>query len=534
VSQVIFTVNNLMVINWDQPTAGEQPELPLVRAAEYVRMSTEHQEHSTDNQAAEIRLYAIRRGFEIVRTYADEGKSGLKLDGRDALKLLLDDIEQGRADYTVLLVYDVSRFGRFQDPDEAALYELQCKRAGIAVHYVAEQFENDGTIGSSIIKTVKRAMAGEYSRELSVKVFAGQANLISLGFRQGGAPGFGLRRMLVDQSGSPKGELARCEQKSIATDRIILVPGPADEIAIVQEIYQDFTQNGLNERDIANRLNERGILSDLGRPWTRGTIHEILINEKYIGNNVWGRTSFKLKRKHVANAQLDWIRSDGAFAPIVDRDIFEQVKTIIAARSNRLTDDQMLEMLGTILGQNGCLSGLIIDEAENCPSSSAFHSRFGSLLRAYSLVGFTPDHDYRYLEINRSLRRFHPVVLQDIIKGIDASGGSVDQNPLTDMLTINREFTAAIVIARCKRTAAGSSRWKIRLDTALRPDITIAIRMDSENEHPQDYYILPRLDMRDAVLRLAEHNGLSLDAYRYGSLDAFYELTTRSTLRRAA
>jgi DNA invertase Pin-like site-specific DNA recombinase len=534
VSQVIFTVNNLMVINWDQPTAGEQPELPLVRAAEYVRMSTEHQEHSTDNQAAEIRLYAIRRGFEIVRTYADEGKSGLKLDGRDALKLLLDDIEQGRADFTVLLVYDVSRFGRFQDPDEAALYELQCKRAGIAVHYVAEQFENDGTIGSSIIKTVKRAMAGEYSRELSVKVFAGQANLISLGFRQGGSPGFGLRRMLVDQSGAPKGELARCEQKSIATDRIILVPGPGDEIAIVQEIYQDFTQNGLNERDIANRLNERGILSDLGRPWTRGTIHEILINEKYIGNNVWGRTSFKLKRKHVANAQLDWIRSDGAFAPIVDQDIFEQVKTIIAARSNRLTDDQMLEMLGAILGQNGCLSGLIIDEAENCPSSSAFHSRFGSLLRAYSLAGFTPDHDYRYLEINRSLRRFHPVVLQDIIKGIDASGGSVDQNPLTDMLTINREFTAAIVIARCKPTAAGSSRWKIRLDTALRPDITIAIRMDSENEHPQDYYILPRLDMRDAVLRLAEHNGLSLDAYRYGSLDAFYELTTRSTLRRAA
>jgi DNA invertase Pin-like site-specific DNA recombinase len=498
VSQIIFTVNILMVINWDQPTAGEQPELPLVRAAEYVRMSTEHQEHSTDNQAAEIRLYAIRRGYEIVRTYADEGKSGLKLDGRDALKSLLDDIEQGRADFTVLLVYDVSRFGRFQDPDEAALYELQCKRAGIAVHYVAEQFENDGTIGSSIIKTVKRAMAGEYS----------------LGFRQGGAPGFGLRRMLVDQSGTPKGELARCEQKSIATDRIILVPGPTAEIAIVQEIYQDFARNGRNEREIANRLNERGILSDLGRSWTRGTIHEILINEKYIGNNVWGRTSFKLKRKHVANAQTDWIRSDGAFAPIVDVAIFEQVRVIIAARSNRLSDDEMLDMLSVILIQKGCLSGLIIDEADNCPSSSAFHFRFGSLLRAYSLVGFTPDHDYRYLEINRSLRRYHPIVLHDVMNSIETSGGSVVQNPLTDLLTVNGEFTAAVVIARCKLTAAGSSRWKIRLDAALK--------------------LLPRLDMRDAVLRLAEHNGLSLDAYRYDSLEAFYELTARSTLRRAA
>lgn len=80
------------------------------------------------------------------------------------MKQLLDDIARGDVDFEVLLVYDVSRFGRFQDPDEAALYEIQCKRAGIRVLYCAEQFENDGTIGSSIIKTVKRAMAGEYIR----------------------------------------------------------------------------------------------------------------------------------------------------------------------------------------------------------------------------------------------------------------------------------------------------------------------------------------------------------------------------------
>ena len=127
-------------------------------------MSTEHQKYSTDNQAAEIRAYAERRGFEIVRTYADEGKSGLSIGGRSALQRLFADIDGGNADFEAILVYDVSRWGRFQDPDEAAHYELRCKRAGIAVHYCAEQFENDGTIGSSIIKTVKRAMAGEYSR----------------------------------------------------------------------------------------------------------------------------------------------------------------------------------------------------------------------------------------------------------------------------------------------------------------------------------------------------------------------------------
>ena len=49
-----------------------------------------------------------------------------------------------------------------------------CRRAGIEVLYCAEQFANDGSIASTIVKTVKRAMAGEYSRELSTKVFAGQ------------------------------------------------------------------------------------------------------------------------------------------------------------------------------------------------------------------------------------------------------------------------------------------------------------------------------------------------------------------------
>lgn len=92
---------------------------PRVRAAQYVRMSTEHQQYSTENQAAAIRAYAAQRGFEIVHTYADEGKSGLTLEGRDALRCLLDDVKNGRADFSAILVYDVSRWGRFQNADES-------------------------------------------------------------------------------------------------------------------------------------------------------------------------------------------------------------------------------------------------------------------------------------------------------------------------------------------------------------------------------------------------------------------------------
>jgi len=526
-------VQPMMVIKWDEPLDGRTPP-PKIRAAQYVRMSTEHQQFSTDNQMDSIARYADQHGYEIVRTYADEGKSGLNLGGRAGLQQVLSDVENGRADYRALLVYDVSRLGRFQDTDEAASYELRLRSAGVEVQYCTEQFKNDGSIGSSIIKTVKRAMAGEYSRELSVKVFAGQSNLIRLGFRQGGAAGFGLRRLLVDQNGSPKSELDRGEQKSIATGRIILVPGPADEVETVQEVYRLFVEEGLAEREIASRLNGRGVRTDLGRAWTRGTVHQLLINEKYIGNNVWAQTSFKLKQRHVRNAPEEWVRSNGAFAAIVDKTAFERAQAIIAARSERMSNERMLDLLRTILAGHGTLSGLIIDEADDAPSSSAYRSRFGSLLRAYALVGFAPKTDYRYLEINRKLRQLHPTVVAQAIEGLEAAGGKVVQDPATDLLTINDEFTASIVVVRCLQTAAGSTRWKLRLDTALQPDVTVAIRMDADNMGAHDYYVLPRLDMHDAVLRLAEYNGLSLDAYRFESLAAFYNMGAREPWPQAA
>lgn len=497
-------------------------------------MSTEHQKYSTDNQTAAICRYAEKHNFQIIRQYADEGKSGLRLVGRDALQQLLADVEAGNANYKVILVYDVSRWGRFQDPDEAAEVELRCKRHGIQVHYCAEQFANDGSMGSSIIKTVKRAMAGEYSRELSVKVFNGQANLIRLGYRQGGAPGFGLRRQLIDQHGNFKAELSRGEHKSIATDRVILVPGPSHEVKVVKRIYDLFVNGRLSEAEIAALLNREGVLTDWSRPWTRGTVHQVLINEKYVGNNVWGRTSFKLKKEHVKNPETDWVRADGVFTGIVSQDLFLQARAIIISRDERLSDETMLEKLAAVLEKQGYLSGIIIDEDDECPSSSSYSQRFGSLLRAYSLVGFVPDRDYRYLEINRTLRRMYPELLATILAGLRAAGGHVTQSAQNDLLTINEEFTASVVIVRCIQTSGGLSRWKVRLDTALRPDITIVVRMSPGNAEVHDYFLLPLLDMHEAVLRLCEANGLSLDAYRFENLLRFYRFASRISLSEVA
>lgn len=503
---------------------GSKPNIR--RAARYVRMSTEHQQYSTENQAKAIDAYAATRGYEIVTTYADEGRSGLRIEGRDALKRLIADVEGRTADFEAILVYDVSRWGRFQDADESAYYEYICRRAGIAVHYCGEQFENDGSPVSTIVKGVKRAMAGEYSRELSSKVFRGQGHLIELGFRQGGAPGYGFRRMLLDQAGNEKALLSRGEHKSLQTDRVVLVLGPDLEVATVKRIYDLFVNHAKSEREIAEALSAEGILTDLERTWSRGTVHQVLINEKYLGHNVWNRTSFKLKKKRVRNEPDMWIRADGVFPAIVDQPLFDRAQTIIKARSIQLTDDELLTALRRLCEQSGVLSGVIIDEAEGVPSSSAYRSRFGSLLRAYTLIGYRPRRDYRYIEINRYLRSRYPEVLTQIRSDLAHAGSMVSFEPGTQLLTVDDVFTLSIVIARCQQTAAGAYRWHLRFDTGLCPDITIVVRMAANNRDALDYYLIPRIDLNGDRLRLAEQNGLGIDAYRFDDLTPFYELVT--------
>lgn len=140
-----------------------------VPVAQYLRMSTEHQQYSLENQTATITKYASEHGFVVTHTYTDAGKSGVVLNHRHGLRQLLQDVISGTAPYKVVLVYDVSRWGRFQDVDEGAYHEFICRSAGVPVHYCAEPFANDGTLASAIMKALKRMMAGEYSRELSVK-----------------------------------------------------------------------------------------------------------------------------------------------------------------------------------------------------------------------------------------------------------------------------------------------------------------------------------------------------------------------------
>lgn len=366
-----------------------------VCAAEYVRMSTDDQKYSPENQSAKNHAYAAAHGMKIVRTYSDHGKSGLTFDRRDALRQLIEDVLANRADYNAILVYDVSRWGRFQDPDESGYYEYICKRAGIPVHYCAEQFQNDTTPYAAALKALKRASAADYSRDLSVKVFAGKSRLISLGYTQGGPPGYALRRLLVDPHGRVKGILAPGEHKSIKTDRVILTPGPPHEVAILRWMFTSLVR-GKNVKEIVDSLNRRGVPTATGGPWNGAGLRRILTSERYIGNLVWNQHSFKLQNKFVRNDPKMWLRAENALAAIIEPRLFEAAQLALPNRHaprgvpRRYSDERLLNALRRLLRKRGRLTSHLLNK-EGLQSAPTYTARFGSLKRAFHLVGFDLD-----------------------------------------------------------------------------------------------------------------------------------------------
>jgi DNA invertase Pin-like site-specific DNA recombinase len=120
-----------------------QKNLPSNRAASYVRTATKPQQDSISNQVCAIREYAKRYGMQIVKEYSDVGKSGLNVQDRESLTQLIRDVQNGQINFSFVLLYDVSRWGRFQNADESAFYEYICRLAGVSVHYCATHLERD-------------------------------------------------------------------------------------------------------------------------------------------------------------------------------------------------------------------------------------------------------------------------------------------------------------------------------------------------------------------------------------------------------
>lgn len=293
---------------------------PLTRAAQYLRMSTDEQVYSLAIQADLIARYAALNGLQVVRSYEDAGKSGVSAQGREGLRALIRDVMDG-PDYTTLLVLDVSRWGRFQDPDEAGHFEFLCRSAGVSVRYCAECFDDDAGVTSSVMKTLKRAMAAEFSRQLSDRIRHGRRLSAEAGLWVGGYPPYGFARQAFDRNGRPDRILRKGDRRPNDQQVVRVVPGPPAEVEAVRAIFRMFVEERLGPGAIAETLNRRGAQWRDGRPWTDARVRSVLGNELCIGVLAYSRTTWALNVRVRRNAPQDWRRVK-ALDPIVDPALF--------------------------------------------------------------------------------------------------------------------------------------------------------------------------------------------------------------------
>lgn len=494
-----------------------------IRAAQYVRMSDEAQQYSIDNQKAAIQEYAVRHGFVIVKTYADVGRSGVVAKNRKALAELLKDVVTRAADYEAILVYDVSRWGRFPNNDEAAHYEFLCSSSGIPLHYCAEPFVNDGTASSSILKALKRSMAAEFSRELGEKVFRGKTRIVQLGFWVGSRAGYGYRRLMVSAEGKPKQIMQHGEHKSLTTDRVILIPGPRNEVKCIQLLFA-MAIEGQGGAAIARELNRRNITRG-GKPWTPVDVRNIVRNPKYTGCNVWHRRSQRLRSdKPIQVGSEQWITKPGAFAPIVDKETFDRAQTCFPTRADYVwSDEEILKRVRRLLKTKGRLSETLMLGARGMPATSTIHNHFGTFRQLYEKVGYHLE----TVDIARSEQSALSLNLRrKVVKAIaDLFPGNVVVTHLPErtrsMLLVDGDFMVSVLLCRSEQRGGERLHWILNPAQPERNYITLLCTMNSQRNRVLGHYVFPSM----AWLKLQRFykNDPCFDAAKkLGSLSDFY------------
>ena len=457
------------------------------RAAQYVRMSTDMQEYSTLNQQELISQYATDHGIDIVKTYIDEGRSGLRLTGRDALQSLLADVSSGQAEYEVILVYDVSRWGRFQDTDESAYYEFICRRAGKSIVYCAEQFANDGSPMASIIKGLKRVMAGEYSRELSSKVFHGQSRLAALGHHVGAPSPYGLRRVMFDTNGNARTQLEYGQRKYLQSDKVFLRPGPQEEIDVVRMIFQWFLEEKIYYESIAKRLKSMSVPPPTPHAaWNKPIIRTMLQNEKYLGHMIYNRYTERLRSPKKKNPKSEWVRHDNAFTGIIDETTFRLVQEKIAKNIRIHSNEALLVHLKKVYEKHGRISTALIKATEGAPAPSSYRRAFGTLERAYVEFGYNvtqhgdDSHSKKILTQKQSCQVTNRLIVELKFLGCNAKlEGKVN-------IRINGKWV--VMIAAISQTKAHPGYRMF-----LRGDINAVLSYKPNASDPEPhYYLIPR------------------------------------------
>jgi DNA invertase Pin-like site-specific DNA recombinase len=445
-----------------------------MRAAAYVRMSSDRQDLSIGTQLASIEAYAREQALIVVAVYEDAAKSGLNIANRAGMKRLLRDVMDEPRPFDIVLVYDVSRWGRFQDIDASAYYEYTCRLHGVDVIYVEEVFGNVRDPMTALLKTMKRAMAAEYARELGVKTRAGQDRAISLGYQIGPMPCIGFRRVAVERNGQRR-PLARGQYKSMQNERIAWEPGPETETNLVRHIFELYASEGGTIKGTTRQLQAQGLRNQSGQLFTMSMVDRVLRCEAFRGNFVWGKERYiagKQERKRPPT------RADNVIEPIVSQELWERVQRKLWSRRRLRRDkEELLQILREKLAECPTLNSLDL-EALGLHSKRAYANAFGSVSRALELAG----RDARLVRVQHERlkvkgRKIGDRLERDISKLLVKAGIPCRIHPRSRILVLGDSLRLRLQLM-WPRTIRGENRWHLLKNRRPPADAMLLAQMD--------------------------------------------------------
>lgn len=479
----------------------------LKTAIAYYRHSAEDkQEFSIPVQREQIHKFAEKYNIKIIEEFEDAGKSGLSANRPGFLKLY-EYSKKERFDY--VLVFDVTRWGRFQDTDESAYYEVLFKREGKRVIYIDKGFiADENPLVGSLLKAIDRYMAADYSKKLSEKVFLGSMKIASLGFSVGGKAPYSLIRILLDKNKKKIKVLNDGEKKCISTDRVTFAPGNKKEILVVRRIFNIFVNKNISKREIANILNKEDTKSPRGRLWDTNKIHSILINENYIGTKVYNKTNKKLKGPTRTNPKDEWIRCENAFKEIIEKEVFYKAQKRISELKLRYTQEYLLKDLKKIYEKYKQITSNIINDTETAACANTYGRRFVSLYNAYIKVGYLPKRAYSFFKKREKQRLLLAGQTLQILKN---KGFSI--NLLENYLNLNGK--KVVITPSIPRKRKGKKYWTFYFEDK-NVDYALCIGFtDKENTKISKYFLFPPDIINENVLNINALEDEKYDAYSF-------------------
>ena len=436
----------------------------------------------------------------------DPGKSGLTAEGRPGFLELMEQWVKKRDDFKYVVCLDVSRWGRFQDIDLSAQYSAECRKYGKEVVFVSLGMPRENDPFYPVQIQFERFRAAAYSRELSLKVFHGCVKIAQQGYWAGGKPGYGLRRLLLNEAKQPVRILEPGERKSIQNQRVTLTVGDECEVSVVRRIFWELTEVRLLEQAIADGLNRDGILSPGGKLWDVGKVRKILMDERYMGTMVYNRTRQRLKTPSHANPKDQWIRTPDCFEPVIDPAVFVKAQAIFAEQARSHTPAYMLEKLGTLFQSHGFVRSSMVQAMPDMPSPSTYLKHFGSMDAAFQQL-FNEVRTEAGSQVSKHI------------------GELVDQVVVyDDFLVIDQKLTV-LVQPSVPMPYGLDTYWFFRPDRREVIDITLGVPL-AEGIPPRilGYLALPRLLVQDRWIRLFSTSDSRLDMYGHNGLALIEQL----------